>query len=37
MPTVLYSGIKTGGTASNPPAAPGRTVITYSSSGSYTV
>ena len=37
MPTVLYSGIKTGGTASNPPAAPGRTVITYSSSGNYTV
>jgi hypothetical protein len=37
VPTGSYSGVKTGGTTSNPPAAPGQTVITYTSSGNYTV
>ena len=35
VPTGLYSGIKTGGVTSTPPAAPGQTVITYTSSGTY--
>ena len=37
VPTPQYSGTKTGGTTSNPPAAPGQTVITWTSPGSYTV
>lgn len=36
MPTPDYSGTKSGGTISNPPAAPGKTVITWTSPGSYT-
>ena len=37
VPTPQYSGTKTGGVTSNPPAAPGQTVITWTSPGSYTV
>lgn len=37
VPTPSYSGTKTGGVTSNPPAAPGQTVITWTTSGSYTV
>jgi hypothetical protein len=37
MPTSDYSGTKSGGSVSNPPAAPGKTVITWTSPGSYTV
>jgi hypothetical protein len=33
----LYTGTKTGGTATTPPAAPGYTVITWTTPGSYTV
>jgi hypothetical protein len=36
VPTSDYSGTKSGGSVSNPPAAPGKTVITWTSPGSYT-
>jgi hypothetical protein len=37
VPTPQYSGTKSGGVTSNPPAAPGQTVITWTAPGSYTV
>jgi hypothetical protein len=38
MPTPNFTGPANapGGTVSTPPAAPGKTIITYTTSGSYT-
>ena len=36
IPTPNYTGIHTGASVSNPPAAPGLTVLTYNGPGSYT-
>jgi hypothetical protein len=37
VPTPSYTGIAPGATVTTPAAAPGKTVLTYTSSGSYTV
>lgn len=36
VPTPNYPGSAPGATVTTPPAAPGRTVLTYTSSGTYT-
>jgi hypothetical protein len=36
VPTPNYSGNAPGASVSTPPAAPGQTVLTYTSSGAYT-
>jgi hypothetical protein len=36
VPTSNYSGSTTGANVSTPPAAPGMTVLTFNSSGTYT-
>jgi hypothetical protein len=36
VPTPAYPGSAPGATVSTPPAAPGMTVLTYNSSGTYT-
>jgi hypothetical protein len=36
MPTFNYPGSAPGATVTTPPAAPGKTIVTFNSSGTYT-